>query len=700
MPAPAPHTAEHTPEHTAGHPAAPGLPACAPDGLDRRFPPWLDTTACESRARALLASNTGPQAADALPLAWVLRQADSRLAAALAQAVLGGRPGRVDTACARLVLAEAHWLDAEPEAAEAQLRLAGSLLDPERDHRALSDLHWLCSQLASESGQGARRDEAIAASIVHATAAGDALRAAQGRLAQACVLAMDEQPLPDAALHEAQQALRADDPGLRMLAHLALQHHATHQAMHDAPPGVADGSALTHGERAMAEAMACGQWRRAILTGCNLGLELFERGSLDAALARLDATLPLARRCGWPLPLASLLQGMANCLLGLDRPAAAADLAREACALTQRLPRARTRLLGLVALADALRLLSGGADEARAGYAQVLAEARAAQDTSMLRCAEYGLACLHEAAGDGAGAAPLVAAALQRAQAAGDVAHAMLCLRLQARLAATVPAWAGPAPRALLAQALELLPALPGTAQAHGLLAELAQAAEAEGDTAAASAHWRAAYAALAQQRNREFNDRAAVMEVRLRTEQALARASAEHERSLTDPLTQLRNRRFFEQVIEACAAEAQAPGARGELLLFMIDLDHFKAVNDTHGHAAGDAVLVQCAQRLRGVARAHDHLVRWGGEEFVLLLRSGSRHDAPAVAQRLLQAVAGQAFELPGGQALPLTCSVGWCAFPPDPSAPGPAPWHEALQRADAHLFEAKRAGRNRAVG
>jgi diguanylate cyclase (GGDEF)-like protein len=110
--------------------------------------------------------------------------------------------------------------------------------------------------------------------------------------------------------------------------------------------------------------------------------------------------------------------------------------------------------------------------------------------------------------------------------------------------------------------------------------------------------------------------------------------------------------------------------------------------------------VLVQCAQRLRGVARAHDHLVRWGGEEFVLLLRSGSRHDAPAVAQRLLQAVAGQAFELPGGQALPLTCSVGWCAFPPDPGAPGPARWHEALQRADAHLFEAKRAGRNRAVG
>jgi len=685
MPAPPPHTTE---------PPTPGwLIARRLDGMARRFPAGLDATACESQARGLLASDTAADPAAALPLAWALRQVDSRLAAALAQATLHGSPGRVDTACARLVLAEAHWLDAEPGAAESQLAKAEARLDPATDHRALADLQWLRSQLASEAGDGPGRDSALARSIGHAAAAGDELRAAHGRLAQTCVRAMDEQPLPEPALHEAQQALLSDEPSLRMLAHLALQHHGTHGGEGEA--------SLPHGERAMAEAMACGQWRRAILVGCNLGLELFERESLDAALARLDATLPLARRCGWPLPLSSLLQGMANCLIGLERPAAAADLAREACTLAQRLPRARTRLLALVALADALRLLPGGADEARACYTQALADAQAAHDGSILRCAEYGLACLHAAADDGAAAAPLVAAALQRARAAGDHAHALLCLRLQARLAATAPAGHdGPGSRQLLLQAQALLPALAASEQAHGLQAELAQAAEAEGDTAAASGHWRAAYAALARQRNREFNDRAAVMEVRLRTEQALARASAEHELSLTDPLTQLRNRRYFEQVIGSCAAEALAPGARGELLLFMIDLDHFKAINDTHGHAAGDAVLAQCAQRLRGVARAHDHLVRWGGEEFVLLLRSGSRHDAPAVAQRLLQAVASPAFELPGGQALAVTCSVGWCAFPAAPGTAGPASWHETLQRADANLFEAKRAGRNRAVG
>ena len=104
-----------------------------------------------------------------------------------------------------------------------------------------------------------------------------------------------------------------------------------------------------------------------------------------------------------------------------------------------------------------------------------------------------------------------------------------------------------------------------------------------------------------------------------------------------------------------------------------MVDLDHFKDVNDRHGHAAGDAVLVQMQERLREVFRESDYLVRWGGEEFLVLARATRRDEARVVAERIRRAVADREFLLPDGERLRKTCSIGFACFPfvPDAAAP-----------------------------
>jgi diguanylate cyclase (GGDEF)-like protein len=206
---------------------------------------------------------------------------------------------------------------------------------------------------------------------------------------------------------------------------------------------------------------------------------------------------------------------------------------------------------------------------------------------------------------------------------------------------------------------------------------------------------------------------------VRERTE-ALEAATAElaaksielEEASLTDPLTGLRNRRFLDRQMPADAAltlrhyEALASGrepvdeAHEDLLFFLIDIDHFKRINDAHGHMAGDAVLEQMRGRLEQVFRATDYLVRWGGEEFLIVARGTPRRRAAELAERARQAVAAQPFDLEGGFRLALSCSVGFSAFPLCRSRPAVLDWHAAIDLADAALYEAKEIGRNAWVG
>ncbi|XLZ68080.1 sensor domain-containing diguanylate cyclase [Massilia sp. SR12] len=174
---------------------------------------------------------------------------------------------------------------------------------------------------------------------------------------------------------------------------------------------------------------------------------------------------------------------------------------------------------------------------------------------------------------------------------------------------------------------------------------------------------------------------------------------------SLTDQLTGLRNRRFFLQHVESDAALslrayddpcATAAANDRDLVFYMVDLDHFKDVNDRHGHAAGDAVLVQMKDRLREVFRESDYLVRWGGEEFLVLARATDRSEAHVVAERIRQAVAARDFVLPDGTRLERTCSIGFACYPFLPAQPRLMSWSQVVELADLGLYISKHSGRD----
>ncbi|WP_237217688.1 diguanylate cyclase, partial [Falsiroseomonas oryziterrae] len=155
-------------------------------------------------------------------------------------------------------------------------------------------------------------------------------------------------------------------------------------------------------------------------------------------------------------------------------------------------------------------------------------------------------------------------------------------------------------------------------------------------------------------------------------------------ELAVTDPLTGLRNRRYARRHLEGVLRH----GAAAALL---IDADHFKAVNDTHGHAAGDLVLRELAARMREHLRAADVVARWGGEEFMVVMSGANAEDARLVAERLRHAVAAEPVAVLGA-ALPVTVSIGIAV-----AGDGELGADQLLEAADAALYLAKRNGRNR---
>ena len=178
-------------------------------------------------------------------------------------------------------------------------------------------------------------------------------------------------------------------------------------------------------------------------------------------------------------------------------------------------------------------------------------------------------------------------------------------------------------------------------------------------------------------------------------------------EASLTDPLTGLRNRRYFSATIEADVGQAlrshadkHDPHTR-DLVFYLIDADNFKEVNDQYGHDVGDKVLVEMARRLSTSIRHSDVLVRWGGEEFLIVSRYTDRSEAELLAQRVLAAVADAPFPVgASGETVHRTCSLGWAAFPWFPENPHAVDFEEVLTLADRGLHRAKESGKNRAVG
>lgn len=183
-------------------------------------------------------------------------------------------------------------------------------------------------------------------------------------------------------------------------------------------------------------------------------------------------------------------------------------------------------------------------------------------------------------------------------------------------------------------------------------------------------------------------------------------------EASMVDPLTGLKNRRYLKAFIPEDLAQAirqqraRSPSMIGaqnrniDLCVMLVDLDHFKLVNDIHGHGAGDAVLRQVGEVLRAACRASDVVVRWGGEEFLILARNADRHQAKVLATQICAALRAHAFDLGNGEVVHKTCSLGFTAFPLLPAQPEKFDWEQAVELADQCLYAAKKSGRDAWVG
>ncbi|MEM9386716.1 MAG: diguanylate cyclase [Pseudomonadota bacterium] len=187
------------------------------------------------------------------------------------------------------------------------------------------------------------------------------------------------------------------------------------------------------------------------------------------------------------------------------------------------------------------------------------------------------------------------------------------------------------------------------------------------------------------------------------RAHMKLNSAKAEIERiSLTDQLTGLRNRRFLDGLMPSEISRLRRlvrEGSPERLGALLIDIDHFKALNDSYGHDAGDAVLVQMAERLQSTCRDMDWAVRIGGEEFLIVARITSETQLMGLAERLRRAIESHEFKVHDGQTLHKTCSIGMCLFPFVASDFDCMSWEQTLSVADRALYRAKREGRDRWV-
>ena len=174
-------------------------------------------------------------------------------------------------------------------------------------------------------------------------------------------------------------------------------------------------------------------------------------------------------------------------------------------------------------------------------------------------------------------------------------------------------------------------------------------------------------------------------LQQRLLETQAQLRHQATH-----DPLTGLWNRgRLHEQLTTELQRSARY---ERPLSVILADLDHFKLVNDQHGHAAGDCVLREASERMRQVLRAHDGISRYGGEEFLVMLPETGCDEALVIAERLRAAVASTPIPIGDGRSLPVTLSLGVATTTAVPGGLEPL-----IAAADAALYRAKAGGRNR---
>ena len=180
---------------------------------------------------------------------------------------------------------------------------------------------------------------------------------------------------------------------------------------------------------------------------------------------------------------------------------------------------------------------------------------------------------------------------------------------------------------------------------------------------------------------------------------------------STTDPLTGLKNRRYLDDKIteEVHLVERSLyQGDRGHsdlkedrvLTFFIIDIDHFKMVNDIHGHHSGDQVLKGIAHALRKELRTSDTLIRWGGEEFLVVTRNKRSGNSYQLAERLRTAISSREFRISSQESVRKTVSVGFARFPFIAGDPRIITWQQVISLADSALYLAKLNGRDLSVG
>lgn len=156
------------------------------------------------------------------------------------------------------------------------------------------------------------------------------------------------------------------------------------------------------------------------------------------------------------------------------------------------------------------------------------------------------------------------------------------------------------------------------------------------------------------------------------------------------DTLTKVANRLAMNRFLAFAFSEAQKN--ESELCVLMLDIDHFKVVNDTFGHSVGDEVLIEVAQRIQSQTRQTDFLARYGGEEFVVVLPETSMAVAHMVCDRIINCLQAKPVSCSGGLDIPVTISIGVSELQPEDTDSA-----QILSRSDVALYDAKRSGRNR---
>lgn len=169
---------------------------------------------------------------------------------------------------------------------------------------------------------------------------------------------------------------------------------------------------------------------------------------------------------------------------------------------------------------------------------------------------------------------------------------------------------------------------------------------------------------------------------------------------SYIDPLTNIYNRRFLSKNIEDHVQRIDsrlcANSECTDIGFLLLDIDHFKSVNDMHGHKAGDCVLKQVVERIQQNCRESDWLIRWGGEEFLIVGHFSNMEDLHSFAERIRQRVAKQPFKIAKQSKLSITCSIGMALYPFYSQYPKDLSWEQVINLADFALYYSKHLGRD----